>query len=666
MFHSLNRTEDEYNTQTFGLKTPTSPPRNQLIYEFESDLYNLVENVEFKKVNNNFQKQMFTDLKSIKQSGKIFVQADKTRNMYGLDPAEYEKLLHDNVTKSYKKCNMNVLNSVNKEAASIAENLNLSDRIQVMTDSPAFVTIKDHKPDFPNRVSCRLLNPCKSHIGKISKQYLEKINNDTRESTNANQWRNSRHVIDWFKEIPNKSQSTFIKFDIVSFYSSISLDLLMKAIEFAKEYSEIDETVTHTIINTHKSFLYYNGEPWIKKDGAGHFDVTEGCFDGAEVCELVGLYFLHKLEHLFTSGSIGLYRDDGLAVCHNFSGPRLDRLRKDITKVFKDHGLQITIDINLKSTEFLDIKFDLTNDKYFPYKKPNDTPLYVHRNSNHPPTILKQIPTMTSKRLSSLSCDENEFKKVASEYELVLKNSGFNEKLNYVPSQPQKKQRKRNILWYNPPFDLQVKTNLGKQFLSLLDKHFPPHHKLSKILNRNTVKLSYSCMQNIASRVSSLNVKQLNKYRSNDSESGQKCNCSSKAVCPLNGECLSECIIYQADAKPSIGDSRKYIGLCEPSFKGRYGDHTLSMKHRKYSTKTELSNFYWSQKDHGHDVEVSFSKLCQCSPYRSGAKYCNLCLWEKFFIMKGDGDLLNKRDELVSKCRHTNKFLLKNFKKKLK
>ena len=627
-------------------------------------MYNMVKNVEFRKVNDPLQNKILSDIKSIRKSNKVFVHADKTTNMYGVSPQEYEKLLSDNVTKTYKKSNMDLVNMVNKEACQVTKKLNLSDRVQVLEESPAFITIKDHKPNFPNKITCRLLNPCKSNIGKISKQHLEMINNEIRNVKQTNQWRNTTSVIDWFKKINEKSNSHFIKFDIVSFYPSITLNLLSKSIEFAKQYCTITEDIIQAIMNTRKSFLFFKGDPWVKKDIEEHFDVTEGSFDGAEVCELVGLFLLSRLETLFSNGAVGLYRDDGLAFVSKCSGPQQDKLRKEIIRVFKDEGLQITIDIKLKVVDFLDIKLDLVNDKFYPYKKPNDTPMYVHSHSNHPPVVLKQIPKITSMRLSNLSSDQDEFNKVASEYQQDLERSGYKSKLEYSPSQPMKRQRKRKILWYNPPFDLQVKSSIAKHFLNLINVHFPPHHRLHKILNRNCVKVSYSCMPNIASHIASHNVKQMNEYYTTNSPVPSKCNCQQKHSCPLNGECLSKAIVYQAVCNDVKG--RKYIGLCETTFKERYGDHKLSMKHKHYSDKTELSKFYWEEKDKGRDTNIDFSVLKTSMPYRSGAKYCNLCLWEKVLIMKGDNSLLNEKNEFISKCRHVNKFLLKNFKSKFK
>ena len=79
-----------------------------------------------------------------------------------------------------------------------------------------------------------------------------------------------------------------------------------------------------TIMNSRKAFLFFDGNPWVKKDVEEHFDVTEGSFDGAEVCELVGLFMLTQLNDLITNGSVGLYRDNGLAAVQRYSGPEMD------------------------------------------------------------------------------------------------------------------------------------------------------------------------------------------------------------------------------------------------------------------------------------------------------------------------------------------------------
>ena len=151
------------------------------------------------------------------------------------------------------------------------------------------------------------------------------------------------------------------------------------------------------------------------------------------------------------------------------------------------------------------------------------------------------------------------------------------------------KNRKRNIIWFNPPFNKNVVSNVGKNFLKLIDKHFPKHHKLRKIFNRNTIKVSYSCTKNIKSIIQSHN-KAILHQKENDIE--KPCNCRVKGSCPLNGKCLVERSIYEAtvtcEDDPLYGQ-KVYIGLAEPPFKQRFGTHKTSFNHEKYEKETELS-----------------------------------------------------------------------------
>ena len=132
------------------------------------------------------------------------------------------------------------------------------------------------------------------------------------------------------------------------------------------------------------------------------FDVTMGSLDGAKVCEIVSLYLLDKVSVLLSKDNAGLYKDDGLGVVKDANGPKLDRLRKDIIAIFKSAGLSITIETNLIETDFLDVTFNLHTGKYFPYRKPNNDPLYINIHSNRPSIIKKELPNMINKRLSEL------------------------------------------------------------------------------------------------------------------------------------------------------------------------------------------------------------------------------------------------------------------------
>ena len=102
------------------------------------------------------------------------------------------------------------------------------------------------------------------------------------------------------------------------------------------------------------------------------FDVAMGSYDGAEVCELVGLYILRKLTSAYPNGNIGLYRDDGLAVFKNMSARSLDKMRKDFSKIIGELGLQITAQSNLKIVNYLDVTLNLSTGKICPYRKPDN------------------------------------------------------------------------------------------------------------------------------------------------------------------------------------------------------------------------------------------------------------------------------------------------------
>ena len=110
----------------------------------------------------------------------------------------------------------------------------------------------------------------------------------------------------------------------------------------------------------------------------------------------MGLWILDILTKEFGHAKIGLYRDDELGCFQNLSGPESEKVKKKLCKIFKESGLSITVECNLQITDFLDVTFDLRTDKYYPYRKDNNQLLYINKQSNHPPTIIKQIPLMAS------------------------------------------------------------------------------------------------------------------------------------------------------------------------------------------------------------------------------------------------------------------------------
>ena len=273
----------------------------------------------------------------------------------------------------------------------------------------------------------------------------------------------------------NKHLYKFATFDIKEFYPSIKECLLKNAINFAEQHTKISEKDKAIIFHFRKSLLFNGQHGWIKKKGE-LFGVTMGTFDEVEVCEAVGNFFLYQLSKNNNKRDIGLYRNDGLAIFKNVSGSKAEKIKKDIQKLFKGNHLNITIQCNLKIVNYLDVTFNLSNATYPPFCKPNNEIAYIHKESNHPPSILRQIPLSIESRLSKHSSNEKIFKESTQIYQEALKKSGYNHQLTYQKSINNKNKdtnrRKRKIIWFNPTRSKNVSTKVGNQFLKLINEHF--------------------------------------------------------------------------------------------------------------------------------------------------------------------------------------------------
>ena len=308
---------------------------------------------------------------------------------------------------------------------------------------------------------------------------------------------------------------------------------------------------------------------------------------------------------------------------------------------------------------------------YKPYRKPNDETRYINAKSNHPPNILKQLPLSIEDRLRELSSSKQIFEEAATHYQEALGKSGYTYKLKFekngsndnnidrnsnVSTQGTRRNRARNIIWFNPPFSKSVSTNVAKYFLDLIDKHFPIRHKFRKLFNRNNLKVSYSCMSNMKTIVNSHNKKILTEESRAETRT---CNCPRNRECPLNGNCLSVNTIYNGKISsdlPNYGE-KNYAGMSEPIWKLRLGNHTYSFNHRE-AAKCEIAKEVWRIKDQGGDYNIEWSIIGHAPAYNPVSKKCNLCTAEKVYIAENLGQLINKRDELISKCRHRRKYAL--------
>ena len=245
----------------------------------------MIQSVKFKQVNNPFLNKLKEDADRIKNESKLLIAANKTTNFYKLEPSTYNDLLEKNITKSYKKAQPETTQAIHKENKAMATKLKIDDRVNTTADKDAFITLKDHKPNFANKPTCRLINLTKSEIGKISKnildringtigttryselgkvskQILDNINSTIRKTTKLNQWKNTSDVFNWFTSILDMQKHSFVSFDIDSFYPSITESLLSKAISFAKNYTTIRDKDIDIIIYFYLE-LRLSGTPWI-------------------------------------------------------------------------------------------------------------------------------------------------------------------------------------------------------------------------------------------------------------------------------------------------------------------------------------------------------------------------------------------------------------------
>ena len=661
LFWSKQERQSKKEFQTFGFKTPYYPPTMMELRPFEEELIQMIQKVEMRYVTNQLQDQMKEDIKKIKSTNDVIVEADKTANLYFIKPDTYTKYLQENITTEYKKTTSSTLDKINREASTTARKFQLDDRIEAMAIKPAYLSLKDHKEDFPARLKFRLINPCKSNMGIISKCILERVNKDVRVSTGLQQWRSTEEVLTWFKSLDGKQNKKWIKFDIDSFYPTITKELLTKAMLFAKRYTTITTEEEEVIMHSRKIVLVGEKDTiWTKKTNQD-FDVSMGCMDGAEVSEMVGLYLLFQIKKIMPDGAVGLYRDDGLAAIEG-NGQQVERKRKKLESLFQKEGLKITSEGNLEVVDYLDVVLDLRDNSFKPFTKTNANTMYVSPMSSHPPSIIANIPDAISRRLSSISSTKEMFDKEVGHYQQALDKAGYENKLEFKACQQEERRRKRRsrqVIWFNPPFASNVKTNVAKLFLTILRKHFPPTSDLYKLFNTKKVKVSYSCCPSMKSIIASHNNK-ITRGMAKETEPG--CNCRGGLKnCPLEGRCQTQSLVYQAEVTSNQG-IRTYIGQAASTFKLRYNNHTNSYINPKKKHETTLSTYVWKLKSRNVDFSIKYSTLSCPKPYTRGGRSCDLCLMEKTLIARNNSDQsLNKRTEVMAKCRHKAPHLLDNY-----
>ena len=255
-------------------------------------------------------------------------------------------------------------------------------------------------------------------------------------------------------------------FNIKDFYSSITQELLNKALNFASEYIYISKCEID-VINHARKLLLFNGSHNLIKKQEGLFDMSMGAYNGAEVWELVGTYMLKLLSNKYNKNDFGFYRDDGLAVLKNTSGLQSEQVKKNVQKIFKEHGLDNIIHCNMKVANYLDVTFNLNDWTYKPYTKPNNGIKYIYKKSNNPPSAIQKLPISIESWSSTLCFNEKIFQEPVPPSQKALQNSGCRHTVTYKRPKNEnkstninkiKQNRKRQTIYFNRPFNLKTKT----------------------------------------------------------------------------------------------------------------------------------------------------------------------------------------------------------------
>ena len=164
-----------------------------------------------------------------------------------------------------------------------------------------------------------------------------------------------------------------------------------------------------------------------------------------------------------------------------------------------------------------------------------------------------------------------------------------------------------------------------------MDKHFPKSYSLHKIFNRNTVKVSYSCINNVLQI-----IKQHNKNVSNKKEKQINLrNCRNKNKCPLHGNCEVHSFVYKSTVSATQTFKQcVYLGLAEGNYKQRLYNHRQFFKDKKYKNDTTLLNYLWDPKQNHNQIPKLTWSIVRFAPgYSNISKRHLLCLHEKLLTL---------------------------------
>ena len=340
-------------------------------------------------------------------------------------------------------------------------------------------------------------------------------------------------------------------------------------------------------------------------------------------------------------------------------------MKKDqLCKIFKHkYNLTVLVEVNHTQVNFLDISLNLQTGIFKPYMKPNNHVMYVHADSNHPPAVKKNLPQNINNRLSRISANEEVFNEAAPTYQQALAASGYNHQLKFQPNirsiNRNKRNRNRKVIWFNPPWSSNVKSNVGALFLRILSECFPKGHVLHKAFNRNNVKVSYRTVDNVQKIVSRHNLRIINSQQPTPPPTTCRCHYPKSPLCPIL--CQAKNLVYRCRVtNPSNNNVSTYTGLTSQTLKKRWDKH---MSDCRRGCGTTLASFVGELRDSGVNIDI-FAHLewaikKHAKPFNPVSNQCFLCLYEKYFILWEPHDAsLNRRTEIFSVCRHKECWLL--------
>ena len=173
--NSIDNNKEE-NTEWYRLKSPCSPRQVKELIPFENDFLELIRNIKFGKIGNTFQGKPKEDIRLIKDSHRIMTFSDKTSNMYRLTKEQYDQLIMNSITSTYRKANSNIKKQINKARKNLMRDKEVIKQMETNEEGNSFITIKDHKENFDNHHTVQLINPAKNKLGRISKLILDHTN----------------------------------------------------------------------------------------------------------------------------------------------------------------------------------------------------------------------------------------------------------------------------------------------------------------------------------------------------------------------------------------------------------------------------------------------------------------------------------------------------------